>query len=252
MASSISEHIHYASEFLKWAQVRNLYFHRDRLENNQYKINIQDVWGNVVLQTSGNEQHILQMLQESQISPKKSEEIFFSDLKPAVANKQIFQFMWFLQDSSTLLDEKFNSLWLAIKDLKTYSTLDLKSDLDKSMVVQNLSLDLMLELFKFNLIYKQNSTEAKAAFPAFEARIKNHIEKQSAVLGKYRYKWETIIKNILIALTGVGLLVIAANMAYTKLNHGHAALLFQPAKTHSANSVEKIMACSSMPALAAG
>lgn len=77
MASSISEHIHYASEFLKWAQVRNLYFHRDRLENNQYKINIQDVWGNVVLQTSGNEQHILQMLQESQISPKKSEENFF-------------------------------------------------------------------------------------------------------------------------------------------------------------------------------
>lgn len=104
------------------------------------------------------------------------------------------------------------------------------------MVVQNLSLDLMLELFKFNRIYKQNSTEAKAAFSAFEARIKNHIEKQSAVLGKYRYKWETIIKNILIALTRVGLVLLGAQLIYSSFIDGRTLFFFQ----HRTTTTEKM------------
>lgn len=45
MTSSVSEHINYASKFLNWAQVRNLYFHRDRLENNQFRMQHIDRYG---------------------------------------------------------------------------------------------------------------------------------------------------------------------------------------------------------------
>ncbi|MBT7703872.1 MAG: hypothetical protein HN746_00080 [Polaribacter sp.] len=63
-------------------------------------------------------------------------------------------------------------------------------------------------------------------------------------MSEYRVSWDTIIKNIAIALTGVGVLFIAAKLLYSQATQGRALFFFQKDKTtceEKTSSIEQSM-----------
>ncbi len=59
-------------------------------------------------------------------------------------------------------------------------------------------------------------------------------------MAKYRLNWNTIIKNVVIALTGLGALLIGFQLAYSKYTTGRATFFFQKPQTDSEGYRDKI------------
>jgi hypothetical protein len=55
----------------------------------------------------------------------------------------------------------------------------------------------------------------------------------------YRVSWKTIVENIVIALTGIGLLLIAGKLIYSKVTEKRALFFFQNSKTTSEQNIEE-------------
>ncbi len=88
------------------------------------------------------------------------------------------------------------------------------------------------ELFKGKLTAEKLEAFKKDFIPLLHSK--------DQTMSEYRTSWERIIANVLIALTGLGALLIAAHLAYTKATTGRALLFFQPPKTNSERLVAEV------------
>lgn len=88
--------------------------------------------------------------------------------------------------------------------------------------------------------YKQPST---ADFSTFQEEFLTLLNSKNQIMGAYRVSWPTIIKNITIALTVVGLLLIAAKLVHSRLTEGRGLFFFQKNRTSSEEHLENIKHC---------
>ncbi|NDC41214.1 MAG: hypothetical protein EBZ77_06640 [Chitinophagia bacterium] len=59
-------------------------------------------------------------------------------------------------------------------------------------------------------------------------------------MSAYRIAWGTIVANIAIALTGVGILCIAGKLIHSRVTEGRALFFFQKNKTTSEEKIADI------------
>jgi ankyrin repeat protein len=81
-------------------------------------------------------------------------------------------------------------------------------------------------------------------FPTFKQEFLSLLNSKNKEMSEYRVSWDTIIKNIAIALTGVGVLFIAAKLLYSQATQGRALFFFQKDKTtceEKTSSIEQSM-----------
>lgn len=78
--------------------------------------------------------------------------------------------------------------------------------------------------------YLQND-RSKSATDKFKNDFIETLHSKDKEMQAYRFNWDTIKYNILIALTGIGLLFIAANLIYTRINQGRALFFYQKRTT---------------------
>lgn len=77
-------------------------------------------------------------------------------------------------------------------------------------------------------------------FNAFQSNFLNLLHSEDNEMGSYRISWGTIIANISIALTGIGLLFTAAQLTYSKVTEGRALFFFQKSKTTREETVAEL------------
>ncbi len=93
-----------------------------------------------------------------------------------------------------------------------------------------------------------NQPNPEANFAVFHKQFNQLLENKSKALQHYRFAWETIVKNIAIALTGIGMIAILGNLAHSKVTQGKALFFFQKRKTNSEQLLDVVV--SSFSALA--
>ena len=124
------------------------------------------------------------------------------------------------------MQEQKGILLASIKKMHDYGT-DLKEQgASKGQTAIDLAeaLRTMAETF-----FAQEDTGVQ--FPKFKKEFSELLDSKNAEMGEYRLSWSTILKNIAIALTGVGLVLIAGHMLYSKSIGGRALFFFQNDKT---------------------
>jgi hypothetical protein len=86
-------------------------------------------------------------------------------------------------------------------------------------------------------------TPDKTKFTAFKDEFLKKLHSEDQAMSEYRLAWGTVIANILIALTGIGVLFIGAQLAYTYCTEGRARFFFQQPKTSSEEKIANLDAC---------
>ena len=77
-------------------------------------------------------------------------------------------------------------------------------------------------------------------FVEFEPRFSALLHSKDKEMSAYRISWGTIVANIAIALTGVGLLFIAGKLIHSKVTENRALFFFQRSKTTSEEKIADV------------
>jgi hypothetical protein len=85
-------------------------------------------------------------------------------------------------------------------------------------------------------LYKKASSyfiqdAATANFPKFKQEFSALLKSKNHEMSEYRTSWSTIIANVLIALTGVGLLLMAGKLIHSGITQGRPLFFFQKPRT---------------------
>lgn len=127
-----------------------------------------------------------------------------------------------------------NELLTAIQEMHHYGEVLKNKGASKGQVMTELSDQLTASA---NIFYEKNEW---ADWPEFKKEFLALLNSKNKEMSKYRVKWSTIIKNVALALTGLGLLCIAANLIYSKVIDGRALFFFQKSKTTSEEKIEAV------------
>ena len=71
----------------------------------------------------------------------------------------------------------------------------------------------------------------------FKQQFSTLLHSKDPEMSAYRVSWNTIVTNIAIALTGIGLLVIAGKLIHSKVTEGRTLFFFQKSKTRSEEKI---------------
>lgn len=96
---------------------------------------------------------------------------------------------------------------------------------------------------KADQFFDQKPEEQRCNFNKFQLEFSELLNSKNEEMSTYRVAWDTIVKNTAIALTGVGLLLIAAQLIYSKVNEGRPRFFFQKRTTTSEKNVENVQHC---------
>jgi ankyrin repeat protein len=88
-------------------------------------------------------------------------------------------------------------------------------------------------------------------FAEFEPRFSALLHSKDKEMSAYRISWGTIVANIAIALTGVGLLFIAGKLIHSKATENRALFFFQKSKTTSEEKIADVEHAASLIAQSA-
>lgn len=122
----------------------------------------------------------------------------------------------------------------AIQALNNYGKILKQKKSTKGQIAIELSIQLRTVTNEF---YDKNDWND---FPTFKTNFMTLLNSKNKEMETYRIEWHTIIKNIAIALTGLGLLLISAKLIHSKIREGRALFLFQNPKTTSEEKIENI------------
>ena len=100
----------------------------------------------------------------------------------------------------------------------------------KTLIELSKKLQLKAEKYKLSGLNSEN-------FPAFKQQFSTLLHSEDATLSQYRLALNTIFANILLALTGIGLLLIAGKLIHSQFTEGRALFFYQKDKTTSENKV---------------
>lgn len=88
-------------------------------------------------------------------------------------------------------------------------------------------------------------------FAEFEPRFSTLLHSKDKEMSAYRISWGTIVANIAIALTGVGLLFIAGKLIHSKVTENRALFFFQKSKTTGEEKIADVEHAASLIAQSA-
>lgn len=109
----------------------------------------------------------------------------------------------------------------------------------KGILKGQVAIDLAAELTAItNQFFAQ--AQEQQNFKEFQSRFLAILNSKKQEIITYRVAWKTIISNISIALTGLGLLFIAGKLIHSKRTEGRALFFFQKPKTTSEEKVNNI------------
>jgi len=92
---------------------------------------------------------------------------------------------------------------------------------------------------------------AQRNFTEFEPQFSALLHSKDKEMNAYRISWGTIVANIAIALTGVGLLFIAGKLIHSKVTENRALFFFQKSKTTSEEKIADVEHAASLIAQSA-
>jgi ankyrin repeat protein len=133
-----------------------------------------------------------------------------------------------------------------IRAMHSYGELLRDQGVSKGKVAIDLASKLMAMADQF---FKQEP--AQRNFAEFEPRFSALLHSKDQEMCAYRIAWGTIVANIAIALTGVGLFFIAGKLIHSKATQGHALFFFQKSKTTSEEKIADLEESASLIAQSA-
>jgi hypothetical protein len=122
-----------------------------------------------------------------------------------------------------------------IKAMHDYGQLLKEQGASKGQVAVTLAQNLNSMTREFFALQPEKRDEA-----AFKRKFLILLHSQNQEMSAYRMSWGTIVANIAIALTGIGLLSIVAKLIDSKVTKGRALFFFQKSKTTSEEKIADI------------
>lgn len=122
-----------------------------------------------------------------------------------------------------------------IKAMHDYGQLLKEQGASKGQVAVTLAQNLNSMTREFFALQPEKRDEA-----AFKGKFLILLHSQNQEMSAYRMSWGTIVANIAIALTGIGLLSIVAKLIDSKVTKGRALFFFQKSKTTSEEKIADI------------
>lgn len=113
-----------------------------------------------------------------------------------------------------------------IQQMKLYGSMLKSKASPKGETVMNLALKLETLAQDFQI-----ETATLSDFLKFKENFSNVLNSKNKEMSQYDVSWSTIVKNIAIALTGIGLLFIAGKLLYSQIPENRALFFFQNNKT---------------------
>jgi len=137
-----------------------------------------------------------------------------------------------------IMEDSLEKLVSAVLTMKNYGeSLEAKS-VKKGEIIKEMA-DCLLDLT--DRYKKEKFTSNKPEhIKAFKSEFRDILRSKNAEIKQTRTNWNTIIKNILIALSGVGTVAIAAKLIHSKITHGRALFFDQKEKTTSETHIDDI------------
>jgi hypothetical protein len=147
----------------------------------------------------------------------------------------IFQCPWPFE--TPLVQAYINNkpLFTAIVEMKNYGCNMSNQDPHKATLVGYLAKELMWDAL---IYYTKPSSRSDANF---KTEFKKKLHRLDSEMSRYRVNWDTIKLNILVALTGIGLLAIAVKLVYS-YTQGRALFFGQKATTDGEQKIAAIEA----------
>ncbi|WP_133130209.1 ankyrin repeat domain-containing protein [Legionella yabuuchiae] len=133
-----------------------------------------------------------------------------------------------------------------IKAMHKYGELLKDQGVSKGQVAIDLASNLTIMAEEF---FQQ--TPEQRNFAEFELRFSALLHSKDKEMSAYRISWGTIVANIAIALTGVGLLFIAGKLIHSKVTENRALFFFQKSKTTSEEKIADVEHAASLIAQSA-
>ena len=128
-----------------------------------------------------------------------------------------------------------DELFKKIKAMHDYGQLLNEQEASKGQVAVTLAKNLSYMTIQFFALPPKKRNEA-----AFQREFLVLLHSKDQKMSAYRISWGTIVANIAIALTGIGLLSIAAKLIDSKVTKGRALFFFQKSKTTSEEKIADI------------
>jgi len=126
----------------------------------------------------------------------------------------------------------------AIEKMKDYGALLKKSDaFQKGQVALDLATRLKEKASDF---FAKDEEGMKKDYQEFNKDFTKTLNSKNKEMAQYRLAWGAILDNIVIALTGVGILFISVKLIYSKMTEGRALFFSQQKKTEGEAKVENI------------
>ena len=148
---------------------------------------------------------------QDEVQPKGSA-LFASQKRPAAE-----------QD---LMSSTYAELSQCIQAMLDYGMLLKKRSAPKGQVAIDLATSLAAMATQF---FEQES--GRLNFAEFKQQFSTLLHSKDKAMSAYRISWGTIVANIAIALTGIGLLLIAAKLIHSNIAEGRTLCFFQKNKT---------------------
>lgn len=112
---------------------------------------------------------------------------------------------------------------------------------EKDRTKANEAIELSEELERFARAYFENP-KPTSTFEEFKGSFLELLHSKDAIMNKHRALWRPIVLNIVIALTGVGLFVLAGKLVQSKITTGKCSLFCTTTKRErQVNKIEKIV-----------
>ena len=124
---------------------------------------------------------------------------------------------------------KVANVLCAIQEMQKYSTQTIGgADSPKGKIITQLAGELRNKLFTFmNLTEEDRKRDLKQ----FQTEFSTLLDSQNAEMKVYSTAWSTIRKNIALALTGIGILVIVVKLTHSLATEGRMLFPFQKKQT---------------------
>jgi len=134
-----------------------------------------------------------------------------------------------------ILASQSSDLFFSIRLMRAYGTTLNNQRAPKGQVAIDLAMKLQSKADVFF-----SHADSQSDFLIFKAEFLTLLNSENSTMSEYRLSWPTMIKNITIALTGIGLVCIAGQLFYSHVTQGRPLFFFQKDKTTCEEKLEDI------------
>ncbi len=199
------------------------------IDSKQIDINAKDTFGETALHraTQQNNRDVVELLVRNgaDITIQNNDGKRASELAITMGYQDLIPY---------LLNPK-DEFFQKIQAMHNYGVLLKEQGASKGQVAINLATDLTEMANEF---FAQPPEQRN--FAEFEPRFSTLLHSKDQEMSAYRIAWGTIVANIAIALTGIGLLLIAGKLIHSKVTEGRALFFFQKSKTTSEEKIADV------------